>query len=67
MGDIPSAASWIEDAERRAGDDPRIGKALQQIAASEAGCEAHTEPQVEKTAEGHGIVRLESIGRGGRT
>ena len=35
------------------GDDPRIGSALQQIAASEAGCEAHTEPQVEKTAEGH--------------
>ena len=25
LGDIPSAASWIEDAERRAGDDPRIG------------------------------------------
>ena len=35
------------------GEDPRIGAALQQIAASEAGCEAHTEPQVEKTAEGH--------------
>ena len=35
------------------GDDPRIGPALQQIAASEAGCEAHTEPQVEKTGEGH--------------
>jgi len=35
------------------GDDARIGAALQQIAASEAGCEAHTEPQVEKTAEGH--------------
>ena len=35
------------------GDDPRIGTALQQIAASEAGCEAHTEPHVEKTAEGH--------------
>jgi DNA-binding transcriptional MerR regulator len=35
------------------GDDPRIGAALQQIAASEAGCEAHTEPHVEKTAEGH--------------
>ena len=35
------------------GEDPRIGAALQQIAASEAGCEAHTEPQVEQTAEGH--------------
>ncbi len=35
------------------GDDPRIGQALEQIAASEAGCEAHAEPQVEKTAEGH--------------
>jgi DNA-binding transcriptional MerR regulator len=35
------------------GDDPRIGAALQQIAASEAGCEAHTEPHVEKTGEGH--------------
>jgi len=35
------------------GDDARIGLALQQIAASEAGCEAHTEPHVEKTAEGH--------------
>jgi DNA-binding transcriptional MerR regulator len=35
------------------GEDPRIGEALQQIAASEAGCEAHTEPHVEKTAEGH--------------
>jgi MerR family transcriptional regulator, copper efflux regulator len=35
------------------GDDPRIGMALQQIAASEAGCEAHTEPHVEKTGEGH--------------
>jgi MerR family transcriptional regulator, Zn(II)-responsive regulator of zntA len=35
------------------GDDPRIGSALQQIAASEAGCEAHTQPHVEKTAEGH--------------
>lgn len=35
------------------GDDPRIGVALRQIAASEAGCEAHTEPQVEKTVEGH--------------
>jgi len=35
------------------GGDPRIGAALQQIAESEAGCEAHTEPQVEKTAEGH--------------
>jgi DNA-binding transcriptional MerR regulator len=35
------------------GEDPRIGAALQQIAASEAGCEAHTEPHVEKTTEGH--------------
>jgi len=35
------------------GDDARIGPALQQIAASEAGCEAHTEPHVERTAEGH--------------
>ena len=35
------------------GDDPRIGAALQRIAASEAGCEAHTEPHVEKTGEGH--------------
>ncbi|MBL8200344.1 MAG: MerR family transcriptional regulator [Chromatiales bacterium] len=35
------------------GGDARIGSALQQIAASEAGCEAHTEPHVEKTAEGH--------------
>lgn len=35
------------------GDDPRIGQALRQIAASEAGCEAHTEPHVEQTAEGH--------------
>lgn len=35
------------------GGDARIGAALQQIAASEAGCEAHTEPRVEKTAEGH--------------
>jgi hypothetical protein len=35
------------------GDDARIGSALRQIAASEAGCEAHTEPQVEKTVEGH--------------
>ena len=35
------------------GDDARIGAALQQIAASEAGCEAHTEPQVERTTEGH--------------
>ncbi len=35
------------------GDDPRIGTALKQIAASEAGCEAHTEPHVEETAEGH--------------
>ena len=35
------------------GDDPRIGTTLKQIAASEAGCEAHTQPQVEKTAEGH--------------
>jgi DNA-binding transcriptional MerR regulator len=35
------------------GEDPRIGTALEQIAASEAGCEAHTEPHVEKTGEGH--------------
>ena len=35
------------------GDDPRIGPALSLIAASEAGCEAHAEPQVETTAEGH--------------
>ncbi len=35
------------------GDDPRIGAALEQIAASEAGCAAHTEPEVEHTAEGH--------------
>ncbi len=35
------------------GNDPRIGTALKQIAASEAGCEAHAEPQVEMTAEGH--------------
>jgi len=35
------------------GDDPRIERALQEIASSEAGCEAHAEPQVEKTAEGH--------------
>ncbi len=35
------------------GDDPRIERALQEIAASEAGCEAHTEPHVEKTTEGH--------------
>jgi len=35
------------------GEDPRIAVALEQIAASEAGCEAHAEPQVEKTAEGH--------------
>ncbi len=35
------------------GNDPRIGAALKQIAASEAGCEAHAEPQVEMTAEGH--------------
>lgn len=35
------------------GDDPGIGPALRQIAASEAGCEAHTEPHVEKTPEGH--------------
>jgi DNA-binding transcriptional MerR regulator len=32
--------------------DPRIGKALQQIAAFEAGCAAHSEPQVEATGEG---------------
>jgi len=35
------------------GSNPQIGKALKLIAASEAGCEAHTEPQVEMTAEGH--------------
>ena len=35
------------------GEDPGIGAALHEIASSEAGCEAHTEPQVEKTAEGH--------------
>lgn len=35
------------------GDDPQIGTALKQIAASEAGCEAHAEPDVELTAEGH--------------
>ena len=35
------------------GDDARIGTALQQIAASEAGCAAHTEPEVENTAEGY--------------
>ena len=31
---------------------PRIGKARQQIAAFEAGCAAHAEPQVERTGEG---------------
>lgn len=35
------------------GEDPGIGAALHEIASSEAGCEAHTEPHVEKTAEGH--------------
>ena len=35
------------------GDDARIGFALRQIAASEAGCTAHTEHEVEHTAEGH--------------
>lgn len=35
------------------GSDARIGVALQQIAASEAGCAAHTQPRVENTAEGH--------------
>lgn len=35
------------------GSDPRIGAALKQIAASEAGCEAHAEPEVEMTEEGH--------------
>lgn len=35
------------------GNDPRIGAALKQIAASEAGCEAHAEPNVELTTEGH--------------
>jgi MerR family copper efflux transcriptional regulator len=32
--------------------DPRIGAALRQIAASEAGCDAHSEPEVEATADG---------------
>jgi DNA-binding transcriptional MerR regulator len=32
--------------------DARIGQALQQIAAFEAGCAAHPEPRVESTAEG---------------
>lgn len=32
--------------------DPRIGDALRQIAASEAGCSAHRPPEVEETAEG---------------
>jgi DNA-binding transcriptional MerR regulator len=35
------------------GDDAQIGVALQQIAASEAGCSAHTEPRVESTEEGY--------------
>ena len=35
------------------GDDAQIGVALQQIAASEAGCAAHTEPRVESTEEGY--------------
>lgn len=35
------------------GDDRRIGAALEQIAASEAGCAAHTAPRVEQTDEGH--------------
>ncbi|MEO7385906.1 MAG: MerR family transcriptional regulator [Gammaproteobacteria bacterium] len=35
------------------GDDSRIAAALRQIAASEAGCEAHTQPHVETTTEGH--------------
>jgi DNA-binding transcriptional MerR regulator len=35
------------------GEDPRIGAALAQIASSEAGCEAHTEPHVEQTTEGY--------------
>lgn len=35
------------------GDDAQIGAALQQIAASEAGCAAHTEPRVENTEEGY--------------
>ncbi len=35
------------------GDDAQIGVALQQIAASEAGCTAHTEPRVESTEEGY--------------
>jgi DNA-binding transcriptional MerR regulator len=32
--------------------DPRIGSALQQIAAFEAGCAAHSEPEVEASGEG---------------
>lgn len=32
---------------------PKIGAALRHIAASEAGCRAHTEPQVEETDEGY--------------
>lgn len=32
--------------------DARVGAALQQIAAFEAGCAAHSEPEVEQTAEG---------------
>lgn len=35
------------------GADAQIGVALQQIAASEAGCAAHTEPTVENTEEGY--------------
>lgn len=35
------------------GDDRRIGGALERIAASEAGCAAHTAPVVERTDEGH--------------
>lgn len=35
------------------GDDPRIGEALRQIAASEAGCAAHHQPEVEETSEGY--------------
>lgn len=35
------------------GDDPRIERALAEIASSEAGCEAHAQPHVEQTPEGH--------------
>ncbi|HKZ73451.1 MAG TPA: MerR family transcriptional regulator [Steroidobacteraceae bacterium] len=33
--------------------DPRVGAALQQIAASEAGCSAHEQPTVEQSDEGY--------------